>query len=284
MSEIQIHDAPGSQALVYDGFAYHHANDSHPGDLKDKLIVHWHKMYELYVFISGEGNFLVGNTVYKLQPGDMVLLRPGEFHQFVPTSPEDYERYSLHFEKDLMDGDDLLLAPFHDREMGENNLLRPDRATVLDILKRLDMSLRLPPDYCRAMSRFVLGELLTYVAVFAKTQERLIGGDQLPPLVERMLQYIHEHLTDSLNLDILSEQVFMTKPHIGRVFKSAMGIAPMEYVTRKRIQLARQYLQAGMRAEETAVRCGFGDYSSFYRAYKRIMGRSPRHADKEKSL
>ncbi len=266
-----------SQNLTYEGFAYHHSYESNPQEQKFSL--HCHKMYELYFFISGGGNFLVQTTLYKLAPGDLLLLRPGEYHRFIPTSPVGYERYCLHFDGALMAEYPRLLQPFNDRKAGTYNLLRPDRELFTDLFSRLDRAALMPPDTRRMLGGFLLGELLTYVAAFAGDRICYIGGEHMPPLVEQLLQFIHEHLTEPLNLDILSEQVFLTKSHISRVFKAAMGIAPMEYITRKRIQLARQYLHEGEGAEDTAARCGFGDYSSFYRAYRRIIGRSPSQAE-----
>lgn len=262
-----------TQNLTYEGFSYHHSYENNPQE--HHFSRHCHTMNELYFFVGGGGNFLVENTLYKLAPGDLILLRPGEYHRFIPTAPGGYERYSLHFDGALMRDYPTLLKPFSDRQAGTYNLLRPDRELFTDLFYRLDTAARLPQEAQQTLSLFLLGELLTYVSVFADDRIRFIGGEHMPLLVEQMLQYIHEHLAEPLSLDILSEQVFMTKPHISRVFKGAMGMAPMEYVTRKRIQLARQYLLEGEGAEDTAVRCGFGDYSSFYRAYRRIVGRSP---------
>lgn len=266
--------------LTYDRFIYHHSCDNKLENMQ--IVRHWHRMNEMYFFISGDGNFLVENTVYQLQPGDLMLLRADERHQFIPTSPVRYERCCLHFDNSLMADHPRLLTPFLNREVGTYNLLRPDRELFLDLFHRLEQAAALPDDEPRRLlSVFLLGEMLTYVSVFADDSVRLIGGAPMPPLVERLLQYIHEHLTEPLNLDILADQVFMTKPHISRAFKAAMGISPMEYITGKRIQLAQRLLQQGVGAEDTAVRCGFGDYSSFYRAYRRIMGRSPRRAEEE---
>ena len=39
--------------------------------------------------------------------------------------------------------------------------------------------------------------------------------------------------------------------------------------------LAQELLTGGLSAQEAAVRAGFGDYSSFYRSYRRILGHSP---------
>lgn len=267
--------------LKYDKFIYHHASDANMGSTKKLFVRHCHKMYELYFFINGEGHFLVENTLYKLQPGDLMLLRPGEYHHFIPTSPYDYERYCLHFDGSLMADYPQLLAPFHNREVGTHNLLRPDQELFCDVFRHLEMAAGTPEEPRRLLSVFLLGELLTYVSMFADDSIRLVGGEHMPPLVEKIMQYIHEHLTEPLSLDILADHVFMTKSHISRVFKSTMGVSPMEYIIRKRIQLARQYLREGVGAEDTATRCGFGDYSSFYRAYRRIMGQSPRQMDRE---
>lgn len=268
----------GLPYLVNDDFIYHHAKEiNSPKKYFDQ---HTHTMYEMYFFINGQGNFLIENTMHKLIPGDLLLLRPGEHHHFIPLSPDVYERCCVHFDAALMAGYPQLLVPFNEREAGSFNLLRMDRDMFFRLIQQMDEAVCISEEFRRPMIEFVLGEMLTCVALCAKNREQFVGGDHMPSLVEKMLQYIHEHLTEPLNLDILSEQVFMTKPHISRVFKSAMKIAPMEYVTRQRIQLAQRYLREGVGAEETAVRCGFGDYSSFYRAYRRIMGRAPRKADK----
>ncbi len=266
--------------LKYDKFSYHHAKDANVSTMGNLFVRHDHAMYELYYFISGEGHFLVENTLYELRSGDLILLRPGEFHNFIATSPYDYERYCLHFDGSLMADYPQLLAPFHNREPGTHNVIRPDSELFLDIFRHLEIAASTEEEPRRLLSVFLLGELLTYVSLFADDRIRLVGGEHMPPLVEKMMQYIHEHLTEPLSLDALAEHVFMTKSHISRVFKSTMGISPMEYIIRKRVQLARQYLQEGMGAEETATRCGFGDYSSFYRAYRRIMGQSPRQKER----
>ena len=50
----------------------------------------------------------------------------------------------------------------------------------------------------------------------------------------------------------------------------------MQYVAYNRVLYARQLLAQGMGAAEAAREVGFSDYSSFYRSYRKVTGRSPR--------
>ena len=52
----------------------------------------------------------------------------------------------------------------------------------------------------------------------------------------------------------------------------------IDYIIYKRISCAQTLLEAGMSATEAALTVGFGDYSSFYRAYKKITGHSPKQS------
>ena len=61
-----------------------------------------------------------------------------------------------------------------------------------------------------------------------------------------------------------------------RIVKDATGSPVWEYITAKRLALAREKMLSGMTALRIAEECGFGDYSSFYRAYVRHYGHSPR--------
>lgn len=258
--------------LAFDGFSYHHTWDDFTA--ADHFSLHCHNMYEIYYFIQGSGSYLVEGSLYKLQPNDLILLRPGEFHRFLPAGTGVYERCSLHFEDRYLHDCALLLRPFLNRKAGQANLLRTSAASFPSIMARLDDAICLPDELRQLMSRFLLGELL--VSVSGLTDSRYVTGGHVHPLVEHVLNYINENLTAPMNLDLLAEQVYVTKYHICRVFKAYTGVSPMEYITRKRVLLARERIREGVRPTQAALDCGFSDYSTFYRAYRRFAGCSPR--------
>ena len=43
----------------------------------------------------------------------------------------------------------------------------------------------------------------------------------------------------------------------------------------KRIMIARQYIKSGMSAKDASKMVGYTDYSAFYRAYVKVVGKSP---------
>ena len=55
----------------------------------------------------------------------------------------------------------------------------------------------------------------------------------------------------------------------------------IDYIIRKRIAYAQQLLLNGVSAVQAGTAAGFGDYTSFYRAYKKHFGRSPNHDKRE---
>jgi AraC-like DNA-binding protein len=49
----------------------------------------------------------------------------------------------------------------------------------------------------------------------------------------------------------------------------------LQYITERRVYLARQRMEQGQTAVSAAMEAGFGDYSSFYRAHLRVLGAPP---------
>ena len=60
-----------------------------------------------------------------------------------------------------------------------------------------------------------------------------------------------------------------------RRFRAETGYSIHSYVTEKRLLLAQQLLQSGASLTDTAERCGYQDYSTFSRAYKKRFGCTP---------
>lgn len=67
----------------------------------------------------------------------------------------------------------------------------------------------------------------------------------------------------------------MSKNHLTAVFKRATGTTVAKYIQYKRMAMVQGWLAAGVPAAEAAAKAGFGDYSSFFRAYKKMFGCAP---------
>ena len=93
--------------------------------------------------------------------------------------------------------------------------------------------------------------------------------------VIELIEYIMENLTRDLSIDALADRFYMSKYHMMRIFKSETGYSIHQYISEKRILLARNYIMSGMPATTACLECGFKDYSSFSRAFKNQLGVLP---------
>ena len=64
---------------------------------------HMHNEYEILYFVSGDANFQIEGTTYKLKPRDLLFIRPRTFHYSPPRPTEIYERFVLNFSEDLLE-------------------------------------------------------------------------------------------------------------------------------------------------------------------------------------
>jgi AraC-like DNA-binding protein len=91
-----------------------------------------------------------------------------------------------------------------------------------------------------------------------------------------VLQYIHEHLTERIPVNLLSRKAYLSRNIFFKWFREQFGITPLEYITRERIKLARQLLSDKKNTvSQVSLLCGFGDVNYFVRAFKKSEGLTP---------
>jgi AraC family transcriptional regulator len=94
--------------------------------------------------------------------------------------------------------------------------------------------------------------------------------------LQRVLDYVEEHLFDDIAVANLSAVASLSVFHFTRAFSAAMGIPPHRYVSRRRLEWAKAIVAAGHTSiAETAFMCGFSSQSSFTRAFRRATGLTP---------
>jgi len=87
--------------------------------------------------------------------------------------------------------------------------------------------------------------------------------------LSHVVRYIREHLYEPLQIDDLSKKACMSPSHFHRVFKTELGISPIEFINNERIKLAVGLLQDSKRTiKDIYMQCGFESRSYFNRVFK----------------
>jgi AraC family transcriptional regulator len=92
-----------------------------------------------------------------------------------------------------------------------------------------------------------------------------------------VIEYIEEHLGVAPTLEQLAAVARLSPYHFARQFKAATGLPPHQYVILRRVERARQLLQAAadLSLAEVALHAGFSDQSQFCHHFKRLVGVTP---------
>jgi len=91
-----------------------------------------------------------------------------------------------------------------------------------------------------------------------------------------ILQYIKAHLTEKLNIDALSQMAYMSKASFFRAFKHELGVSPVDYIIKERIQLAKQFMQNPYCSiADACFKAGFNNQHYFSRVFRKMVGTTP---------
>ncbi len=280
-------------------FEIFHYREPKPNEVE----VHHHDFYEVYFFLSGEVEYWVEGRLFRLLPGDLLLINPMELHR--PVVKEDsplYERIVLWIDKDYLkslSNDTANLARCFDNTIpSHTNLLRLSPADRAGITTRLGDLVResysdtfgsgLAANGLFLQFMVELNRLALSHSISAESTEKNYNPKnsnepaEMSPLISKVLTYINEHYGESISLDELSQRFFVSKYHLSHEFSKAVGTGLYRYIMLKRLLIAKQMLSEGMPPGEVYGKCGFKDYTNFFRAFKAEYGISPSACDPSK--
>lgn len=128
------------------------------------------------------------------------------------------------------------------------------------------------------MDRFEKMQLQGFIWIVASFfmkhgQKRL---DDTDPRIIKVIAYIKDNVSREISLDTLAETACVTKSHLGRMFREKVGISPVQYIIRTKIQCAQRLLMTtGYSINSIAREVGFRDVSYFIRIFKQNIGFTP---------
>ena len=258
-------------------FNVHHSVSENYEDPYTKL--HMHSMYEIYYFIDGKGEFHVSGNTYKLEPGMIIVMLPGEAHSMTVYTDKQYERVSIHFDQNYFEGIniiDTILNSFSKRKYEYGNCYLEVNANSIITNLISEMTNPALKDSNEKMLALVsnLPALLYHLSIKI-TQNTSVTGASRDNLVWQTIKYIDENLYKNWTLDDLAAKLYRDKAYLNRRFKKIIGTGIWDYTIRKRIIGIKQRIHSFSSVNEAFKSSGFGDYSTFFRNYVKVTGNNP---------
>ena len=239
---------------------------------------HYHDFHKIIVFISGKVTYHIEGKAYHLKPRDILLVSQGAIHkpEIDPSVP--YERYIFWIRDDLSCQElNTCFQKANDRSF---NLVRADSALqerLKDLLPEIEQTLQNKHFGDTVLRNALFTQFMIYInRIFLRTSsspdEKTYSSDTQ---VEQLLKYINRNLSENLSIDQLANRFFFSKYHMMRKFKNETGYTIHNYITSKRLLMARSLISQGMPVMKAAQASGFHDYTTFVRAYKKQFGKAP---------
>ncbi|MEE1750968.1 helix-turn-helix transcriptional regulator [Streptomyces sp. SP18CS02] len=226
--------------------------------------MHVHDVWTLLIVDDGAVRYDLDRHERGTPHDTVSLLPPQVAHNGSPATPEGFRKRVLYL--DMTQLDESWIGPAVDGPDLSDPLLRRRVGQLHTVLARRG-------DELEAESRLALiGEALR-----EHLRPRRVAGRATADrgVAHELRGLLDERLREVVTLEEAGRLIHAHPTHLVRSFSAAFGIAPHQYVTARRIDLARRLLLDGQPPGEVATSAGFYDQSHLTRHFKRIVGTTP---------
>lgn len=255
----------------------HLYHDEKPMDM------HIHDCYEIYYSISGGKQFLIDNRFYEIEPGDLFFINQYESHHLTQVDQCVHERIVLSIYPEYLSSisseqTDLGYCFTHRNEKVQLkfHLDAEMRKRFIYLVHRIGDTGGYGADLAERAAFIELMVFLNQIFTSSCYREQSVFGMAKHTQVDDILTFINQNITDELTLEILSAHFYLSSAYLCRIFKSSTGTTINKYITARRITMAKALLKEGISVSEACERCGFNDYSNFFKSFTKAVGIPPK--------
>ncbi|MBN2375820.1 MAG: helix-turn-helix domain-containing protein [Sedimentisphaerales bacterium] len=246
----------------------------------------------LYLITGGEGYVYHHNQKYHLKPGKMHLIPGftlGSYHC------DDYlEQYYIHFSNEMDGWLEIFVEQQCDYHIDAIDLdymlfkrlleLNPAKALLETDPEKYDRKKHLirsqqPEGYSSAADYLEsIGILKQLLARFFRGKIKPSDDEKTQQLrrFRNVIRYINDNLHEIISVEYLSHIACLNSDYFSKLFKKVMGVAPIEYVNRKRIEKVQLLLvTTNYNLDKIALEAGYRNLSYFSRQFKKYSGMTP---------
>lgn len=246
---------------------------------------HWHPEIELTWIMSGEMEYQINDTIYKLSAGDGIFGNSNSLHTGRRINGQQCTYLSITFHPRFLYGyeNSILQTKYvgfiTSNESWASLALKQDvewQKDILDAIKEIyELSKAPADDFELSVHRklmYIWHRLYLHFSVQPdKGNKSLIHIQRL----RELLKFIHENYTSEISLDDIADAASLSKSECCRFFKKHMDMTIFDYILYYKIQKSLPMLSEDQSITDTALSVGFSSASYYTQIFKRYMKCTP---------
>ena len=245
--------------------------------------LHEHNFYELFFYMSGSVDYVIEQGVFPLKDFDLVIVPPHCLHQLIVHDENaPYKRNVLwiypRFVKKLSSEQTNLLAAVEAFNKNGNYIIRDlDFAFELKKLaERIDAIEKGDAFGRDLLYENAFREIFILINRYLEKHQDVRFHPNGNPVILQAIHYIEGHIAEKIAIKDLSSHVGLNEYYLSHLFKKEVGSTIHQYINKKRLNIAKGYLDERMPLKDIAAKTGFGDVSHFIQVFKKEYAITPK--------
>ncbi len=231
------------------------------------------------IFRASQGHFkcTVEGSEYLLSAGDVIFTLPDEKITITPGGDAVCSGQLLDISRECVERFVLENGEPPVKPAGERNyipLIIADKYCFGLIFSQLHEYVRSGKNEAPKMLKLYSDILMLKIREILR-YEYFSGELSVKKNIKKITDYINEHIASAINLDSIASYLYLDKSYVCRLFKRETGMTINTYINMSRVSIAKRLIASGVPPRAVCGRCGYNDYSTFYRAFRRHTGMSP---------
>lgn len=231
---------------------------------------HLHSNYEiLFVYSVEEAYFNISGFKYQLKSFDFVFIKPATIHNLTIPHSQNYERCGIYFSENMIP--DELKPAVNDFNRIYHFEKNDPVFKVIDSVS--DAEQKFSEDDFQAFLPSALTQILYHLKYLSADDENVgISND----VIDKIIRYIDEHITEPLNAEVISEKFFVSKSWLSHNFKNYLGMSLKKYINQKKLLTIEKLIPTGLSLTHLSEGYSYNNYVTFFRQYKQYTGKKPK--------
>jgi len=227
--------------------------------------------YIIHIILSGKGVYHVNHQTYHLKPGQGFLITPDvqTFYQADPTDPWTY--LWIGFNGSNCEG--------YLNEFGIKETAPIFNTSYCNELKDIVLQMLQHNKTGTNHEFFRQGLLYQFFAWLSKDLYMdlpVSTNERKSYYVQKAIEYIQNNYACDISISSIAKYVCINRSYLSTLFKSELGISPLEYISGFRLSLGADLLQTtDLSIDSIAGSCGYKNPLVFSKAFKQRKGVTP---------